>query len=112
MLHADLGDALYLDPDFLQALLHQGLERGLIVAFQDEASVPEPLNVLGHHSGHVLIFARAFIRDAMCEDGFAAEASHEQALDQAAFKPLLLDGCFAIRNLFLRELTSTLDATS
>ena len=63
-------------------------------------------------TGHVLILARALVPDAVHEDGLAVEASHDQALDQAASKSLFLEGCFAIRILLLRELTSTFDATS
>ena len=65
MFRADLGDALRLDPDLLQALPHHCLQRGFIVNLRGEAGVPQPLHILGDQTDNVLVLANGVVVDAV-----------------------------------------------
>jgi hypothetical protein len=75
-----------------ERLTSQGLHRWLVISFEDDTCVAEPLDVIDHHICHNSFFVCAFARYNMREDPFGLVASHYETFDGLALSPRGLDG--------------------
>ncbi len=108
VLLAELLHVAVLEVGQLDDALLKTLQRWLVVALENHASVPKPGDVLAHSRRDVVVLIAAFARDNVRHDDLGAVASDDDALDELAAGACLVHSLLASLVLRVLQLSAPL----